>query len=109
MVAPSCGVTAAHLQDIHDHLEDCCVRVAPNIVECCQGVDVDDCLCRKFSEEEVEGWYRRSVAELKKTSEGLILEDGQRCDVSWSYWQCREARDKNRQVLGFPNMILNKW
>ena len=77
MVAPGCGVTAAHLQDIHDHLEDCCVRVAPDIVECCQGVDVDDCLCRKFSKEEVDGWYRRSVAELKKSSECLILEDGQ--------------------------------
>ena len=26
----------------------------------------------------------------------FILEDGQWCDVGWSYWQSRETRDKNR-------------
>jgi hypothetical protein len=40
---------------------------------------------RKFSKEEVEVWYRRSVAELKKSSEGLILEDDQWCDIGWPY------------------------
>ena len=64
MITPSCGATLTHFQDILDHLEDGGLRVAPDVVEECQGVDVDYGLHRKFSKEEVECWYWRGTAQL---------------------------------------------
>ena len=40
MITPSCGATLTHFQDILDHLEDGGLRVAPDVVEECQGVDI---------------------------------------------------------------------
>ena len=41
MVAPCGGVAFAHLEDVCHHAVDSQVRVAPDIVEQAQSVDVD--------------------------------------------------------------------
>ena len=53
MITPSCEATLTHFSEN-----------APDVVEECQGVDVDYGLHRKFSKEEVECWYWRGTAQL---------------------------------------------
>ena len=53
------------------------VLVAPDVVEDCQKIDVQNSLSRKMTKEKVDGWNRRSVAELENSSQDLVLKDGQ--------------------------------
>ena len=93
MVAPGGRVAVAHLENVHDHLVDCGVGVAPDVVEECQSSDVDESFCWKFSQEKVEGRYWGSITEFEEPSQYLVLEDAQGFCICGSYRECCDARD----------------
>ena len=74
MVAPGCGGRFTHLQNILHKFENGCAGVAPEVMEECEYLDMQESFNGRLTKQEVKCRYWGALAQLQEPSHCLVVE-----------------------------------